>query len=180
MKTKNLALIGLMSAVLCILGPLALPIPVSPVPVSLGSFAVYLTVYILGLKKGTVSVCIYLLLGLVGLPVFTGFSGGIGKVMGPTGGYLVGYIFMALICGFFVDRWKTNYGLIFLGMVLGTLALYLFGTAWLAKLANMSFGAALGAGVIPFIPGDLAKIVITLLVATPVRKCLWKAGILEK
>lgn len=180
MKTKNIALIGLMAAVLCILGPLALPIPVSPVPISMGSFAVYLTAYILGLKKGTVSLCIYLLLGLVGLPVFTGFSGGIGKVLGPTGGYLVGYIFMTLICGFFVDRWKTNYGLIFLGMILGTLALYLFGTLWLAKLANMSFIAALGVGVIPFIPGDLAKIVITMLVAAPVRKCLWKAGILEK
>lgn len=180
MKTKNIALIGLMAAVLCILGPLALPIPVSPVPISMGSFAVYLTAYILGLKKGTVSLCIYLLLGLVGLPVFTGFSGGIGKVLGPTGGYMVGYIFMTLICGFFVDRWKTNYGIIFLGMILGTLALYLFGTLWLAKLANMSFIAALGVGVIPFIPGDLAKIVITMLVAAPVRKCLWKAGILEK
>lgn len=179
MNTKNLALIGLMSAVLCILGPISLPIPVSPVPISLGMLAVYLTVYILGMKKGTISVCIYILLGLVGLPVFTAFGSGIGKVLGPTGGYLVGYIFIALISGFFIDRWKTNQVLIFLGMILGTAVCYLLGTAWLAIQGGMSFAAALAAGVIPFIPGDLAKIVITMLVAAPVRKALWKAGILE-
>ena len=129
MNTKNLALIGLMSAVLCILGPISLPIPISPVPISLGMLGVYLTVYILGMKKGTISVCIYLLLGLVGLPVFTAFGSGIGKVLGPTGGYLLGYIFIALIFGFFIDKWKTNQVFIFLGMILGTAVCYLLGTA---------------------------------------------------
>ncbi|MCI8937526.1 MAG: biotin transporter BioY [Lachnospiraceae bacterium] len=179
MNTKNLALIGLMSAVLCILGPISLPIPISPVPISLGMLGVYLTVYILGMKKGTISVCIYLLLGLVGLPVFTAFGSGIGKVLGPTGGYLLGYIFIALIFGFFIDKWKTNQVFIFLGMILGTAVCYLLGTAWLAKQGGMSFAAALAAGVLPFIPGDLAKIVLTMLVAAPVRGALWKAGILE-
>lgn len=179
MNTKNLALIGLMSAVLCILGPMSLPIPISPVPISLGMLGVYLTVYILGMKKGTISICIYILLGIIGLPVFTAFGSGIGKVMGPTGGYLVGYIFIALIFGFFIDKWKTNQVLIFLGMILGTAVCYLLGTAWLAMQGGMSFSAALAAGVIPFIPGDLAKIIITMLVAAPVRKALWKAGILE-
>lgn len=179
MNTKNLALIGLMSAVLCILGPMSLPIPISPVPISLGMLGVYLTVYILGMKKGTISICIYILLGTIGLPVFTAFGSGIGKVLGPTGGYLVGYIFIALIFGIFIDKWKTNQVLIFLGMILGTAVCYLLGTAWLAKQAGMSFSAALAAGVIPFIPGDLAKIIITMLVGAPVRKALWKAGILE-
>ncbi|MDE5907212.1 MAG: biotin transporter BioY [Lachnospiraceae bacterium] len=179
MNTKSLALIGLMSAVLCILGPMSLPIPISPVPISLGMLGVYLTVYILGMKKGTISVCIYLLLGLVGLPVFTAFGSGIGKVLGPTGGYLLGYIFIALIFGFFIDKWKTNQVFIFLGMILGTAVCYLLGTAWLAKQGGMNFNAALAAGVIPFIPGDLAKIILTMLVAAPVRKALWKAGILE-
>lgn len=179
MNTKNLTLIGLMSAVLCILGPISLPIPVSPVPISLGMFAVYLTVYILGMKKGIISVCIYILLGLVGLPVFTAFGSGIGKVLGPTGGYLVGYLFIALVFGFFIDKWKTNQALIFAGMILGTAICYLLGTVWLARQGGMSFLAALAAGVIPFIPGDLAKIIITMLVASPVRRALWKAGILE-
>lgn len=179
MNTKHLTLIGLMAAVSCILGPWSLAIPISPVPISLGTFAVFLTVYILGMKMGTISIAIYILLGSVGLPVFTGFSGGIGKVLGPTGGYIIGYLFMALIIGFFADKWKTNYAFIVLGMLLGTAVLYLFGTVWLAKQGGMSFGAALGAGVIPFIPGDLVKMVLAVLVGTQVKKRLWKSGILE-
>ena len=179
MNTKHLALTGLMAAVICILGPISLPIPISPVPVSLGFFAVYLTVYILGMKMGSVSVLIYVLLGFVGLPVFTGFSGGIGKVLGPTGGYIIGYLFMAPIMGFFIDKWKTNYVLTILGMVLGTAVCYLFGTLWLAYQGGMSFSAALAAGVLPFIPADIAKLILAVLVGEPVRRRLWKAGILE-
>lgn len=179
MNTKHLALTGLMAAVICILGPISLPIPVSPVPVSLGFFAVYLTVYILGMKMGSVSVLIYVLLGFVGLPVFTGFSGGIGKVLGPTGGYIIGYLFMTPIIGFFVDKWKKNYVLIVLGMLLGTTVCYLFGTLWLAYQGGMSFSAALAAGVLPFIPADIVKLILAVLVGEPVRRRLWKAGILE-
>lgn len=179
MNTKHLALTGLMAAVLCILGPISLPIPVSPVPVSLGFFAVYLTVYILGMKMGSVSVLVYVLLGFVGLPVFTGFSGGIGKVLGPTGGYIIGYLFMAPIIGFFIDRWKTNYVIMVSGMLLGTAVCYLFGTAWLAYQGGMSFSAALAAGVIPFIPADIVKLILAVLIGEPVRRSLWKAGILD-
>ena len=179
MNTKHLALTGLMAAVICILGPISLPIPISPVPVSLGFFAVYLTVYILGMKMGSASVLIYVLLGFVGLPVFTGFSGGIGKVLGPTGGYIIGYLFMAPIMGFFIDKWKTNYVLTILGMVLGTAVCYLFVTLWLAYQGGMSFSAALAAGVLPFIPADIAKLILAVLAGEPVRRRLWKAGILE-
>ena len=82
-RTRNLTLIGLMTAVLCILGPFSIPIPVSPVPLSLTNFAVYITVYTLGMKSGTLSVLVYLCLGTAGLPVFSGFSGGLGKLAGP-------------------------------------------------------------------------------------------------
>ena len=103
-KTKTMALIGVMAAVTCILGPLSLAIPVSPVPISLTNLAVYFAIYVLGMKRGTISYCIYLLLGLIGLPVFAAFTGGAGKLFGPTGGYLIGFIFMALICGFFIEK----------------------------------------------------------------------------
>ena len=98
-KTKTMALIGVMAAVTCILGPLSLAIPVSPVPISLGLLGVAFAVYMLGMKKGTLSVLIYLLLGLVGLPVFSGFSGGFAKLAGPTGGYLIGFLFMIPLTG---------------------------------------------------------------------------------
>lgn len=93
-------MIGLMTAVTCILGPLSLPLPFSPVPITLTNFAVFLSIYILGMKYGTISLLIYLALGTIGLPVFSSFSGGLGKLAGPTGGYLFGFIFLALIHGF--------------------------------------------------------------------------------
>ena len=176
-KTKTMALIGVMAAVTCILGPLSLAIPVSPVPISLTNLAVYFAIYVLGMKRGTISYCIYLLLGLVGLPVFSAFTGGAGKLFGPTGGYLIGFIFMALICGLFIEKWEKKIYMHFIGMVLGTAVCYVFGTAWLAFTAHMGFGAALAAGVIPFIPGDLVKIIIAMIAGPIIRKQLKRAGL---
>ncbi len=178
-NTKQLALVGLMAAVICILGPWALNIPISPVPISLGTLGVYFVISVLGMKLGTTSVVIYLLLGTAGLPVFTNFSGGIGKLLGPTGGYAIGYIFMALICGFFIDKWSKNILLQFVGMILGTAICYLFGTVWLAYQAHLSFSAALAAGVIPYIPGDLVKMILAMAVGYQLRKRLLKAGLLQ-
>ena len=93
----QLAMTGLMAAVLCILGPISLPLPFSPVPISLGTLAVYLAAVILGGRLGTVSCALYLLLGLAGLPVFSGYAGGAAKLFGPTGGYLTGYLFLAMV-----------------------------------------------------------------------------------
>ncbi|MDD3414107.1 MAG: biotin transporter BioY [Lachnospiraceae bacterium] len=174
---SNLTLIGLMAAVTCVLGPLS--IPIGPVPITFTNLAIYLTVILLGWKKGTISYIIYLLIGLVGIPVFSGFTGGPGKLFGPTGGYLIGFAFMALISGIFVDKFKGKIGFYVVGMVLGIAVTYLFGTAWLAYQASMSFTAALGAGVIPFIPGDLVKIVIAVIIGPIIRKRIVKAGYLN-
>lgn len=174
----QLAVVGLMTAVTCILGPLTLPLPFSPVPISFVNLAIYFAVYILGAKKGTVSYIIYLLIGLAGVPVFSAFTSGPGKLLGPTGGYLIGFIFMAVICGLFIDRFPSRLLIHFAGMVLGTAVCYLFGTFWLSFQASTSFSAALAAGVLPFIPGDLVKIVIALAAGTQIRKRLVKAGFL--
>lgn len=168
-----------MAAVFCILGPIALDIPfISPVPISLGMLAVYLITSILGMKLGTLSVAVYILLGLAGLPVFTHFSGGAGKLFGPTGGYIIGYLFMALICGVFTDKWDNKLALSLLGMILGTAVCYLFGTAWLAFSMSMTFPAALAAGVLPYIPFDLVKLVLALALGSQVRRRLKKTGLL--
>ena len=159
-----MALIGLMTAVICVLAPFSLNLPFSPVPISLGTLAIYFVISVLGMKSGTVSVVLYILLGLVGLPVFANFSGVAGKLFGPSGGYIIGYIFMALICGWFTDKWTDKAVLRFLGMLLGTAACYLFGTAWLAYQMSLTFSQALMAGVIPFIPADLVKLFVK-------RKC---------
>lgn len=176
LNTKTITVIGVMTAIICIMGPLSLTLPVSPVPISLGTLAIYFIPYVLGMKRGTISCCVYLLIGLVGLPVFTGFSSGPAKLLGPTGGYLIGYIFMALICGFVIDR-TNKMSVSFFGMILATAVLYLFGTVWLAYQASMTFREALMAGVIPFIPGDLAKIVIAMIVGPQIKKRLKRAGL---
>lgn len=175
---RQIALVGLMTAVICILGPWAMHIPISPVPISLGMLAIYFAASVLGMKLGFVSVTIYLLLGLIGLPVFTDFMGGPGKLLGPTGGYLIGYLFMALICGFFTDKWSDKIVINFFGMLLGTAACYLFGTLWLGYQLSLSFTEALMAGVIPYIPGDIIKLVIAMIIGGQLRKRLHIAGLI--
>ncbi len=183
LTTYQLTLTAVMTAVICVLSPVSLNIPISPVPISLGSMAVYLAVTVLGTKLGTLSCGIYLLLGLVGLPVFAGGSAGADKLFGPTGGYLIGYLFLALIAGVFVGRFpekkEKNIAFAMIGMVLGTIVLYILGSAWLAYSAGMNFQAALWAGVIPFIPGDLVKMVLAVLVGTVLRGRLLQAGLLN-
>ena len=178
-KTLNLTVIGLMTAIMCILGPLTLAIPISPVPISLTTLAIYLTAILLGMRKGSVVCLVYLLIGFVGIPVFSAFTAGPGKLLGPTGGYLIGYVIMALIIGFFVDRYPEKMGWTIFGILLGTLVMYGMGTAWLAYTAGMTFSQALFAGVIPFIPGDLAKIIVAMMVAIPDKKRLIKSGLLK-
>ena len=177
-KTKELTLTALMAAILCILGPLSLPLRFSPVPISLTMIGIYLAVYAVGMWKGTVTVCLYLLLGLVGLPVFSGFSGGPAKLLGPTGGYLIGFIFTALISGFFIDRFWKNRLVSILGMILGIGVAYVFGTVWLAYVAGMTFSQALAAGVIPYVGFDLIKIIILAIVGPELKKVLIRADLI--
>lgn len=170
----TMAMIAIMAAVTCILGPLSIAIPISPVPISLTNFAIYLSLYVLGQKKGTVSFLVYLLLGFIGLPVFSKGQGGAGILLGPTGGYLFGFIFMALIGGWFIEHFPKNYVLQFVGLVLGTMVCYVFGTVWLAYVGELTLAKATAAGVIPFIPGDLVKIVLSILIGTQVRGAMRK------
>lgn len=172
---RVLALIGVMTAVTCILGPFSISIGV--VPIAFANLAIFLSVYVLGMKLGTISCVMYLIIGIAGLPVFTSFTGGPGKLLGPTGGYLIGYVFMALICGFFIDRWTSNKMLCLLGMILGQAVCDLLGTVWLAYQAGLTFGAALFTGVVPFIAGDLLKMVLAIVFGSRLRAVLTKAGL---
>lgn len=174
-NVREMALIAVMAAVTCVLGPLSVPIGV--VPISLTNLAIYFSIYILGTKRGTLSYIVYLLIGMVGVPVFSGFTGGFGKLLGPTGGYLIGFIFMALISGAVIDHFHHRIVPSMLGMIAGTIVCYIFGTAWLAFQAHMGFYAALAAGVLPFLPGDFAKMVIAAVVAPQIRSRLAKAHV---
>ena len=154
-SVHQIAAIGIMSAVTCILAPFS--IPIGPVPISLTNLAIYFALYILGMKEGTISYLIYLLIGLIGVPVFSGFTSGPEKLFGPTGGYLIGFIPMAVIAG-----------IIFC---------YAMGTAWLAYQAGMDWKAALWAGVIPFIPGDLIKMLLAIMIGPKIQAQLIRANL---
>ena len=163
-RTKQMVLIALMTAVTCVLGPLSIPLPFSPVPISLTNFAIFLAIFVLGMKNGTISFIIYLLLGAIGVPVFSSFRGGLQVLAGPTGGYLIGFIFLALIMGFALDHFDRKLVPTIIGMIIGMAVCYAFGTVWLAKLLSLSFKEGLMMGVIPYLAGDAAKIIIAAIV----------------
>lgn len=176
MTTYQMTTTACFTAVMCVLGPMS--IPIGQVPISFTNLVIYLAVFLLGTKFGTLSYGIYFLLGLVGLPVFSGYSGGPGKILGPTGGYLVGFFLMAIVCGIFIKKFPKNYILIFLGMVAGTALAYLFGTVWFVIEMECTVAYALTVCVVPFILGDLFKIVIALVAGQMVRTRLAKAGLI--
>ena len=175
--TQQMALVAIMTALTCILAPFSLPI--GPVPISLTNLVIYFSLYLLGWKLGTLSYVIYLLIGLVGVPVFSGFSAGPAKLFGPTGGYLIGFIPMAIIAGIVIDKYTEKWLLCLLAMIVGTIVCYALGTAWLAYEAEMTFQAALMAGVIPFIIGDIAKMIVAIIVAPMIKNPLVKAGYIK-
>lgn len=175
-KTYTLTLIATMTAVTCILGPLSISIPFSPVPISFTNLAIYFAVYVLGAKKATISYLLYLLIGFAGVPVFSSFTAGPAKLLGPTGGYLIGFIFMAAISGLFIEKFPNKVHMAVTGMIIGTVVAYAFGTIWLAYQMSLSFKAALFVGVIPYIPGDTAKIIIANTVGPVLHKQLARAG----
>ena len=169
---RRLVLIAMMTAITCILAPLSIPIPVSPVPISLTNLVLLISVYILGWKDASISFIIYLLLGLAGLPVFSGFSGGLGKIAGPTGGYLAGFIFMTVIAGLAVDIFSGKRLPAVIGMALGTAVAYAIGTAWLAIQMDLTFISALSIGVLPYLAGDTLKIILAVIAGPMLKKRL--------
>ena len=171
-SVRDIVLIGMMAAVICIAGPISLNLPFTPVPISLTNLAIYFILYVVGTKRAVLSYCIYLLIGMIGLPVFSNFSGGFQKLAGPTGGYLIGFIFMAIISGFFIDRWYDRPVIAFAGMWIGKVVSAAFGTIWLAYSTNLTFMAALISGVFPFLMGDFIKTVVVAVVGPMVRKRL--------
>ena len=161
MKTKDLTHIALMTAVLCILAPIS--IPLGSVSLTLATFALYLMVYILSPKQALAAVGSYLLLGAAGLPVFAGYMAGISRFAAPGGGYLIGYLFLVVVSGWFVQKHASIF-LQIVGLLLGTLVMYAIGTFWLAFSTGISFLTALPAGMFLFLPFDALKLILAVTI----------------
>ena len=170
-KTLDLVYIGLAAALIAICAWITIPLTV---PITLQTLGVCLVAGLFGAKKGTFSVIIYIILGAIGVPVFSGFRGGIGVIAGSTGGYMLGFIFTALIVGIVSDKTGKLWALI-LSMACGIIVCYVFGTAWFAFVyakdnSPASIGTILGWCVFPFLLPDSAKIIIAALLTNRLKK----------
>lgn len=164
-RTRKIVLCALFAALTAVFSQIALPLPFTPVPVNLATLSVLLAAVLLGTKAGAVSQCVYLLAGAVGLPVFSRFMGGVSVLVGPTGGYLIGYPIAALTTGFLDARLRgRRFGSV-LAMIAGIAVCYAFGTLWYVISTHTPIVSALLACVVPFLPGDALKIVAAAILA---------------
>lgn len=178
-KTKynvyHLAMAAVMAAVIAAVSPFA--IPVGPISITLCTLALYFSPYILGWKGASLATLVYILLGMVGMPVFSKFQAGLGVLMGPTGGYILGYIPMVVLAGLAIRLASESRALQFLGMAAATAVLYIFGTVWFCLLSGNDLAYAARWCVLPFIPFDLIKILLAVLLGPVLRERLEKASI---
>lgn len=161
-KLKKIILAAEFAAIIAVLSQIT--IPAGLIPFTMQTFAVGLVATVLGKKTGTLSVAIYLLLGLIGLPVFAGFSSGIGSLLGPTGGFLIGFLANAFITGWLCELGKNNLPMALIANLVGAFATLLFGTIWLQLSAGMDFSTALAAGFTPFILPGIIKAVAAAMI----------------
>ena len=173
MKTKEMIHIALMAALISVSAPLS--IPIGNVPISLATLTIMLSGALFGRKIGALSTILYILLGIIGIPVFAGYSSGIGVILGMTGGYVVGYIPLAYLSGLFAELGKNKTGIKqlfiqFTGMILGTLVLYIIGTIYFEYIMQLPLWSALMACVIPFLPGDLVKMILVVILSKRLKQ----------
>ncbi len=174
LRTVDLAYLGLFAALMAICAWISVPMPAPLVPFTLQTFAIFAAVITLGGRRGTYAVGVYLLLGLVGLPVFAGFRSGPGTLLGTTGGYILGFFVCAVVYWLVTAFLGESLWAVFLGGILGLAACYAFGTAWFLLLyirttGPMSLGAALGMCVVPYVLPDLCKLALAVVVSRRVR-----------
>ena len=171
-KTKDLVYIAICTSLICICSWITIP---SAIPFTLQTFAIFATLGLLGGKRGMVAILIYVILGIIGLPVFSSFNSGIGVILGPTGGYIIGFLFSSFLY-FLLEKFIKNENLkLILGFILSLILCYLIGTIWFyyvygSNIEYMSFYNVMMICVIPFIIPDLLKILLAFVVVKNVKR----------
>lgn len=166
-KVLDMVYIAISAALIAICSWISIP---TAVPFTLQTFAVFFVLLLLGGERGTIATLVYVLLGAVGVPVFAGFTGGIGILLGSTGGYIIGFLFVGLIYMLFTKFFKKNLVIKIVALVLGLAVCYAFGTAWFMHVYIKNSGevgllTVLGWCVFPFIIPDLIKMALAVVVA---------------
>lgn len=173
-KIRNICYVALFAALIAVCTWITVP---AVVPFTMQTFAIMAAVGLLGTRRAFLSTLLYLALGCVGLPVFSGFRGGIGVLAGPTGGYLVGFLFSALVAGLLIDHFGSGTLSLFLSMCAGVAVCYLFGTVWFYILMLSGGGDVAVLGILtkcvfPFIPFDAAKVALAVFLTRRLKKII--------
>lgn len=168
MPVMMLVMCALFAALMAVCAQIS--IPIEPVPICLTLFAVEVCGALLKKQYAALAVLAYVLLGLVGLPVFANFKGGAGVLFGTTGGYIFGYVLCAFLIALIVEKWGREVWKQAIAMVIGVAVCYLFGTIWFMLLSHRSLGESLALCVIPFLPGDAVKIALALVMSKALYK----------
>ncbi|MEN6412247.1 MAG: biotin transporter BioY [Veillonellales bacterium] len=175
-KVRDMMYAGLFAALIAVLGLIFIPLPISPVPISGQSLAVMLAGSILTVRQAAFSVLTFLLVGAAGVPVISGGNGGLGILVGPRGGYLIGFLVGAVVISLLKGTSNQVWRLALANIAGGIAVVYVLGMFWLSFVTGIGLEKALIAGVLPFIPGDLCKVVIATVIGTAVNRRLEKAG----
>ncbi len=155
----NLVLIITGSVLITLSAKISIPLPFSPIPITMQTFAVLFIGALLGSKRGSLTVLAYISQGIMGIPVFAKAGSGFGYLLGPTGGYLIGFVFAAFVTGFLAEKgWDRSFGKTIVAMTIGTLFIFICGVSWLSFFTG--FEKAIMFGFVPFIIGAISKIVL--------------------
>lgn len=170
-SVKSLCYIAMMAVLICICSWISVPFVI---PFTLQTFAVFFSLLLLGGKKGTASICLYLLMGIIGLPVFSGFGGGIGHLFGPTGGYIIGFIFTGVVYILLERLMKKSKTVQWLALGSGLLLCYLIGTLWFTAVyslqgSSVGFWGAFSMCVLPYIVPDCVKIMLAVYLRSIIK-----------
>jgi len=169
---KPMVYASLFAALTAVGAFIRIPLPLSPVPITLQVFFVLLAGLVLGARWGGTSMVVYVMLGVIGLPVFSGGSSGPGILLGPTGGYIIGFIAGAFVTGLIYNKANDSKTATIGAMIGGLAVIYLLGVMQLSFVANMTLQQAVAVGILPFLIGDAIKIVAALIVADRIRPLL--------
>lgn len=169
-KTAEMTKMALMVAMNCVSAYIIIPLPFSLSPLALQTLIVNLTGYVLNAKQAFMTMLVYLLVGLAGVPVFTGGSAGPGKLFGPTGGYIIGFLFTAVFLAYFKGEKYNFKRYALLGCVIGIPLIYVFGVVQLKLITGMGWDKAIMTGALPFIPLDIVKCLAAAVIAGPINR----------
>ncbi len=172
--TKSIVFVALFAALTAACAFVAIPVPGTPIPIVLQNMMVVLSGLLLGPILGTAATVLFIVAGILGLPIFSGGTGGMAKIMGPTGGFIIGYAFASLVAGLICARprigRKTSIIRIIIAALCGFVVMYIPGVLHFMRSLDKTFAETMALCVTPYLPGDLVKMVISILIAAPLRK----------